>query len=455
MKNSWPAKIYSGNKMTDWSIKQNIFLLTCFLLLGSLAIGQDLGSSNKLFGGKKSGKTESKTAKKAPAVKGKRTSSRPGSSVSKTRSDPQKEASSKSVKIAPSKSSADTKTTVKKTPLVTASTARYEELIDDGNSARDNRNYAVAETAYKRAILVKPKDSRAVFGLGNLYSDQQRWEDAGDAYRKALQLEPANAVAHIALSYVLSQPISAPNLSERYEEAEVLARRAIELAGTNPLAFDQLGVSLELRGLIGEETEQAYRRAIVLDPAFALPYAHLGRLLRRRGLTQESAAAYKKAVELSRDAATMILVADVMQSEQRFAESEQLLQKALKSDPKNPAGLHLLGRALTAQEKYFDAERVLRTSLDSNPNGYVVNSLLASLYTRQNRFDLAENALLRALVTVSPFEKRSLAQQFEMLGDGYMKAGKDQNAERSYRQAIQLDPENASLSVKLTQAQRG
>jgi tetratricopeptide (TPR) repeat protein len=302
---------------------------------------------------------------------------------------------------------------------------------------------------------VKPKDSRAVYGLGNLYSDQQRWEEAEAAYRAALQIEPVNSISHIALSYVLTQPIAVPNLSDRYDEAEKLARRAIQLAPTNALAFDQLGVALELRGLIGAETENAYRRAIQLDSSFAPAHAHLGRLLRRRGLLQESAAAYQDAIRRSTDVATMILVAEVMQSEQRFVESEQLLRKALQNDSKNHAALLMLGRALTTQGKYSDAEQVLKSSLEVSTKGFAANSLLGSLYARQGKFELAENALLQALRFVSALEKRRLSQQFEAVGDGYLKTGKARNAARSYRQAITLDSYKETLAGKLAKAQRG
>ncbi|MBK6586864.1 MAG: tetratricopeptide repeat protein [Acidobacteria bacterium] len=337
----------------------------------------------------------------------------------------------------------------------TNSDDRFEDLIESGNEARDDRNYSAAETSYKAARTLKPKDSRATYGLGNLYSDQQRWEEAENAYRSAIQLDPNNATSYVALSYVLTQPIAAPNLSERYEEAEKLAQKAIQLAPSNALAFDQFGVAQELRGLIGAETENAYRTAIKLRPSFAPAYAHLGRLLRRRGLTKESAAAYDDAVKRSNDVATMILVAEVMQSEQRYSESEKLLQSALNGDPRNPSAMLLLGRALTAQGKYDDAERVLRANLNISPNGFTANSLLGTLYTRQGKFEMAESSLTEALKTVSALEKRGLSQQFEAVGDGFIKAGNRQAAERSYRQAIALDNENQGLVSKLVKAQRG
>lgn len=393
-------------------------------------IGQDLGSANKLFGTpakKTTAKPKTTTSKQKSAAKKTTPSSTPAKS---TPSDDKSGAADK-----PTKTSA-------------ANDALFEELIDKGNAARDDRDYATAEAAYKRAKDLKPRDWRAVYGQGNLYADQQRWEEAEAAYRAALQIDPSNATCHIALSYVLTQPVAAPDLSDRYAEAERLARRAIQLEASNALAFDQLGVSMELRGLIGAETEGAYRRAIELDKTFAPAYAHLGRLLRRRGMVKESADSYKQAILLASDAASMIIVADIMQSELRFSESEPLLTKAIVADPKNPSALLLLGRAQTTLGKFADAEQTLKKCLAVSPASFVPNSMLATLYFRQARLDAAEGALMQALRTVSTLEKRQLSRQFSMLGEAYLKAGDAAGAQRVNKQAKMLDGENRSVAGK-------
>ena len=440
-----------------------ISFLTAFLLITGSAIGQDLGSSNKLFGGAKI-TTASKTTKKPvakhkpvakPASTAKKTST-PAKTPAKPISASGKDKPAAKPRFSEFKDTKATKvevTTSRPREISTLSSAGadaiFEKLIQDGNIARDDRNYSAAEAAYKRAAGIKPRDPRAIYGLGTLYSDQQRWEDAEKSYRSALQIEPRDPVAHLALSNVLSQPVWVADLSVRYEEAEKLARRAIELAPGNALAFDQLGVVLELRGLIGSETENAYRKSIQLDPGFAPAYAHLGRLLRRRGLAAESAASYQNAVRLSTNVGTMILVADVMQSEQRYTESEQLLKTALDKDPKNQAALLLYGRALTTHGDFAEAEKVLRRSLEVSPDGFMPNNLLGSLYSRQGKYELAENALLQAVRIVPANEKRGLSQQFETVADGYLKTGKLREAERSYRQAMTLDPENTALAAKV------
>lgn len=420
---------------------------------------QDLGSSNGLFrtenskeknassGKKKAVKpTAARRAARKPAVR--KTAPVNNRRAGETERIEKVEIPKRPVPIAESFPNEDVIITVGQTSE-TSFEQLYEAAIDEGNAARNRRDYEKAEAAYRRAANLNPKDARALYGLGNLYTDQQRWEEAEYFYREALKVEPASADPLIALSFVLTQPVLGREISGRFMEAEQLARRAIELDPENPFAFDQLGAALELNGRIGAETLEAYRKATELDPEFALAYAHLGRLLRRTGKKEESAAAYGKAIAFSKDVPTMILVADVLQSEQRFADSERLLRRALAEDAKNPTGLFLLGRALTARGAFDEAETILKTSLEISPNSFVSYVMLGSLYQRRGELARAENILKEALKVISENEKKYLAQAFEAVGDDFLKIGKKIDAARAYRQAIALDSQRPALSRKL------
>ena len=440
--------------------KEFFLILACLIFLPIYAIGQDLGSSSGIF---RSPNTPSKnnSSKSSKTTKPKTASSRKTAPkpVVKPNSRPARNTPSSQRENVSQNQAAQT-TAVNPQPqsnvIITVgnpTTGNFDELfeqaVEEGNTARDNRNYLKAEAAYHRAQNLKSKDSRAIYGLGNIFADQQRWEEAEKAYRQAILLEPENSGAYIALSYVLTQPIADSNLSERYTEAEETARKAIQIDSQNAFAYDQLGVSLELRGIISAETQSAYQRAIQIEPEFALAYAHLGRLLRRNGKSGESAESYRKAIQFSTDVPTMILVADVMQSEQKFLESEQLLRKALVIDAKNPTALNLLGRALTTRNEFDEAETVLKKSVEVSPNSFVSYTLLSSLYLRRARLDEAEKVLNKALTVVSQNEKKRLAKEFEAVGDAFMKIGKSTDARRLYRQAMALDSSKTNLTEKL------
>ncbi|MGI9037158.1 MAG: tetratricopeptide repeat protein [Pyrinomonadaceae bacterium] len=437
----------------------------CLLFLPVGTCGQDLGSSTGLFRATNPKTKKEKSEKKsAPARKSKSAVSKSTStrrSASKRNLQPKGEtAAAKTIKkksaTAESDSSAQENIviTVGKPVNDDSSAKNFERVIEEGNAARDARNYVAAESAYHLAQNLKPADSRAIYGLGNLFTDQQRGEEAERAYRQAIALEPDSPEAHIALSFVLTQPVGGANLGDRYAEAEKMARRAIQLDPNNAVAYDQLGAALELSGKVGNETQSAYRQAIKIDPNFALAYAHLGRLLRRIGKTDESDAAYRDAIRLSSDVPTMILVADVMQSQQRFNESEQLLRRALRQDPKNPTALFLLGRALTTRGSFDEAERLLKRSVEVSPHSFVSYTLLSSLYLRRRNFAAAERILMQAMHVVSTNERKRLAQEFELVGDELMKTGKNKDAVRVYRQALTLDGDQPDLLGKLNKAEK-
>jgi superkiller protein 3 len=399
---------------------------------------QDLGSANQLFGKPK--KEAAAPAKRPPARTATPRRTPPAAAkrtTTTTRNTAARREATSPTKAAQAPSAADL--------------LAFETLLSEGNSARDERKYAAAESAYSQARELNPRDPRAAFGLGNLYADQHLWEQAEDNYRVVLQLGPDDPWVHIALSYVLSQPVFLADLSGRYAEAERLARKASELAPDNALAFDQVGVTMELRGLIGAETEAAYRRSIQLDPNFAPAYAHLGRLFRRRGMAAEAQNYYNIAIQKATEVGTMVLVAEVLQSEQRFRDSEGLLRQAIARDPSNPSGLILLGRALATMENYTEAESFLRKSLEVSANGLRSNLLLSSLYLRQGKTELAENASLQALRFVNTLERANLAQQFEAVGEAYEKAGKLAEAERCFRQAVSLDAARPVAAAKLAE----
>lgn len=445
-----------------------ITLFACLIFSSAYASAQDLGSSSGIFRSPKTAtKNNASSSTNRPKPKTSTPKKQTPKTTAKTNNNRPRPTPGKTTKPRETVSRTGTSTRAavnnpqpQSSVVITVGDKTsgdfdelFEQAVDEGNTARDDRNYPKAEAAYRRAQNLKAKDSRAVYGLGNIYADQQRWEEAERAYRQAILLEPDEAGAYIALSYVLTQPVIAANLSERYAEAEKTARRAIELDADNAFAYDQLGVALELRGIISLEAQNAYRRAIQLEPEFALAFAHLGRILRRNGKQQESAEAYRKAIQFSSEVPTMILVADVMQSEQKFLESEQLLRRALNLDAKNPTALNMLGRALGTRGAFEEAEKMLRKASDVSPNSFVSYTLLGSLSLRRARLDDAESWLNKALTVVSQNERRRLAQEFEAVGDAFMKVGKRGDAQRLYRQAMALDNTKTILTEKLAKVQ--
>jgi len=332
---------------------------------------------------------------------------------------------------------------------------RIEDLLDKGNQLRDARRFAEAEAAYQSIFKLKANDGRAAYGLGNIYSDQQRWEEAEAAYRNAVLWSPSDVDALVALSVVLVRPRTGASNAKRFADAESFARRAVQLQPKNAVAWDRLGVALQARGLFNNETENAYRRAVELDPQFPVAYAHLARVLRRLGKNDEAESLYAQATQLAKDPATLNLIAESLQAEQQWQNSEPVLKRALELDARNPTALYLMGRMLVVFKRYDESEPYLKTATEVSPRAFQPFNLLGRTYLALDRFEEAEVTYERAAGFASAGDRKQLAgiYGFEGVGDGYMKAKKKPSAARAYKRALELDPANPTLEQKLAKAQ--
>jgi tetratricopeptide (TPR) repeat protein len=331
---------------------------------------------------------------------------------------------------------------------------KFEEALADGNDARDTRKFAAAEASYRNALKLKPRDSRAHYGLGNVFTDQQRWEDAEKIYRQAVEIAPNNPEILIALSFVLVQPRPGAANAARLAEAESFARRATRIQPNSAIAFDRVGVAMVARSIFNNDTESAFRHAMELDPNFLVARVHLARVLRHMNRNSEADPLYQSAIDQAKDAPTLVLIADAMQSETRWSDSDPVLRRALQLDPRNPGALFLMGRLLSVNRKYAEAETVLRTAIEVNPKFFPARNILGRSYLGLERYDDAFRTYEEAVPLASDTDRRQLAGLFGFggVGDGYLNAGRPKDALRAYERALQLDPGNSELPNKIASA---
>jgi len=332
--------------------------------------------------------------------------------------------------------------------------ANFQDALADGNDARDDRKFAAAEAAYRRALTVKAHDARAEYAIGNVFVDQQRWEEAETSYRAAYATAPNDPDILVALSFALVQPRTGAANAKRFADAEYFAKRATQLAPTNAIAWDRLGVALTARGIYNSDAEAAFRRATELDPNFVVARIHLAGVLWRMNRSDEAAALYRSAAADAKDAPTLVLIADAVQAAQRWEQSEPVLRRALELDPRNPGALFLMGRYYSVNQKYSEAASVLKTAAEVNPKSFIVRTVLGRAYLGAGAYDDAFRTYEQAVTLASDADRKGLAGQFGFMGvgDGYMTTGRARDALRAYQRGLELDPTNAELPAKIAAA---
>ena len=136
-------------------------------------------------------------------------------------------------------------------------TAALEQAFDEGMRSFNAGDLRAAAAAFERMLALDPRSARALYQLGNVRQDEQRWSEAAACFRAALAVSPEHAEAH-----------------------------------------NNLGVVLQVLGN-ASEAEACYARAAALKPELTHPYLNLGRLLEQLGRRPDALDWLRKGLEHS------------------------------------------------------------------------------------------------------------------------------------------------------------
>ena len=153
--------------------------------------------------------------------------------------------------------------------------------------------YEEAMTVYDASLRELPGNSDLLYARGMLAVEMDRLDILERDMREILSREPDHADALNALGYTLA------DRTDRYEEAYVFIKRAIELKPDDHYIVDSLGWVLHRMGR-HEEALVQLRRAMSIrpDPEIA---AHLGEVLWTLGNKAEARAVWSNALEVAPD----------------------------------------------------------------------------------------------------------------------------------------------------------
>ena len=330
-----------------------------------------------------------------------------------------------------------------------------------------------AELCLLKSMEIQGTDAADCYQMSRVRLLQGNLEGAGDWCRRALELDPEKTALHWLLMKIhsfqgdIDNAIAVgkevlPNISDAsdkvttrlklaklflyrsaFGKAEEEMREAMKLQPNNAEIWSMLGHCLS-RQHKTEETLNAFQRAVEIDPddpnsLYNLADAFLGLdqpdkavnpLLRAVQLRHDYSLAH---YDLSLAYLTM----------KKYEESEMAARAALRDDPameyqRTNLGMGAtenLGLALMNQGRLEEAEACFRRNLQLFTNTYF--NLGLTLF-RAKRFGDALKNFQRAL------ELKPEDPEFHnLLGQSYAELGQPEEAERSLRRAIAIDPKYA------------
>ena len=169
-------------------------------------------------------------------------------------------------------------------------------------------------------------------------------------------------------------------------------------------------------------------------------------------------------------ASTIVFLAQLYCGQDRFAEAEGLLKRALLNQEKAYGKNHgyvamildQLAEAYIGQNRYDEAEAVTKRSLAINEKGAGATTatmlstleVLADINYRQKRYREAESLMQRALgITRSAFGENYPIDTYvlDRLGLVYQMKGRFSEAEASYKRALAADPQDSPALINLAE----
>jgi TolB-like protein/DNA-binding winged helix-turn-helix (wHTH) protein/Flp pilus assembly protein TadD len=150
-----------------------------------------------------------------------------------------------------------------------------------------------AKAAALKAIEIDPTSGEAHASLALVLSHQRNWAAAESEFKRALQLRPGYANAHHWYGDYLS-------VVGRHEEALVEAKRAFELDPLSPMINTWLGFRYYDAHQYDEAIEQG-RKILEFDPGFAPAHLLLGQAYVQKGLHVQAISELQRATSLSGD----------------------------------------------------------------------------------------------------------------------------------------------------------
>jgi tetratricopeptide (TPR) repeat protein len=228
---------------------------------------------------------------------------------------------------------------------------------------------------------------------------------------------------------------------KKYDECEVLARRALELDPDNEPTTLRLAELMD-RGKRHQEMEELVQAYLKRHPDSYMLLNYLAYSYATQGAKLEAAEELaRRALVLQPDTPNILFTLGwTLYRNQRFGEAAETLEKAIKNVPE-PTILKLLGDAYFAAENYAQAQQKWELVLELEPDDEHVILRLASLYEREKRFEDAEK-LARGYLERFPDSSKAL----NYLGYTYAERGINlEEAEKLIRKALEKEPDTGNI----------
>jgi len=234
--------------------------------------------------------------------------------------------------------------------LAYAGLADANSVLPGYSDYSDDETIPVAKKAAQKALALDDNLSEAHASLGQVYTNEEEYENAEKEFLKAIELNPGYATAHqwysLTLDYMNRSDEALKEIEIAYELDPLSIVIHMNLASKKSEYWDWAGA------------EEIFKRAIEIDPERANTYAWYGFLLLRQARFEEANQMVMKAAKLMPEHLTILHSKGINHYYNRqYDQAIVQFQKIIEQDSTElNVRLHL-GLSYLAKEMYPEAKR--------------------------------------------------------------------------------------------------
>jgi tetratricopeptide (TPR) repeat protein len=354
--------------------------------------------------------------------------------------------------------------------------ARRDRFVSKGKQLLQKQDYARALLEFRNAIKAVPEDADAYYQMGLAFSGQGDLVKAFMAYRQALTIRPKHVEAQLRMAQIqLSTGDEALTKDANQRLKALLGDASANAEVLNTLAFTELRLGNTASAI------QSFEAALAQSPGELLSSIMLARAkLSQNDAKGAEAILMKACIDLPKSADARRILGEFYAYQNRNAEAEAELRRALDLNSRNGLALLDLARLSLAAGRNQEAEPLFRraSALDSyktvyaiflyeagrrdeavreyerlnkeDPEDRKIRTELIMAYRLTNRAADADR-LLEKVLKSSPGDTDALLQRGEIA----LERGQYDQAERDVQKIMKLKPAAAEahyIFAKLNQA---
>jgi predicted O-linked N-acetylglucosamine transferase (SPINDLY family) len=237
-----------------------------------------------------------------------------------------------------------------------------------------------AEALYRRALIVQPRNSHAMYLLAAIAQQDGRTAEAVALMGRAIALAPQIAEYHQQLGSFLMVHGQHAKATEEFRTA---LRQKPDLID----ARANLGTALYMNGELAGSIEE-FEKFLAARPQSPEILNNLGTALRESGRASDAIAAYRKALVLRPDAAVVWQnLGHALRDVKDSGQAVEAYRTGLNFDVNNPELHRDLGAALWENANLDGALEAIEKSLRLRPNWTAGLQILGGLQHATGRFD--------------------------------------------------------------------